>query len=124
MLSCAACGGAPPHDPDQKRTFPARGKVLFDGQPLRRAVVTLYPLQADSKSVRSYGRTDAEGNVEFSTYQPGDGVPAGRYAVVILPDADEGGIRVPGRYANPKTSGLIVEVKEQENTLPVFRLHR
>lgn len=100
---------------------------MLDDQPLKKAVVALHPLDAGAKTgpiVRSYARTDAAGNFELSTYQRGDGVPAGRYAVTILQDADEGGVRVPERYANPKTSGLIVEVKEEENTLPAFRLRR
>jgi hypothetical protein len=125
VLWCAACGSAPPRDPSQKPTFAARGRVLLDDQPLKNAVVTLHPLgDTATKPVRSYARTDAEGNFELSTYQPGDGVPAGRYAITILQDADEGAVRVPQRYANPKTSGLIVEVKEEENALPAFRLRR
>jgi len=124
VLSCTACGSAPPRDPNQKPTFSARGKVVLDDQPLRNAVVTLHPLDVDTKAIRSYAKTDAEGNFELSTYQPGDGVPAGRDAVTVLQDADESAAGVPERYANPKTSGLIVEVKEENNTLPVLRLRR
>jgi hypothetical protein len=124
VLSCAACGSPGARDPNQKPTFPARGKVFLDDEPLRNAIVTLHPLEAGANAIRSYAKSGPDGSFELSTYQPGDGVPAGRYAVTILHDADENGVRVPGRYGNPKTSGLIVEVKDEENTLPSFRLRR
>jgi hypothetical protein len=121
LLACAACGGPPPPDPNRKATFPVSGKVLVGDRPLARAVVTFHPLD-DAKGARAYARTDAEGAFSLSTYEIGDGAPAGRYAVSVLQDADAAAAPASAAYANPKTSGLIVEVKPETNELPPFHL--
>jgi len=124
-LLCAACGGPPPAVIDKRPTFPAQGVVLLDDQPLRGAVVTLHPLDgAGSKTVRAYARTDAAGKFQLATYEPGDGAIAGKYAVTVYHDADDPGAILPGRYSNPRTSALTVEIKEQPNELPTLRLRR
>ena len=57
-----------------------------------------------------------------------DGAPAGRYAVTIVYPSSErkengesvGPDRLKGRYADPKTTPLSVEVKEGTNNLEPF----
>jgi hypothetical protein len=63
-----------------------------------------------------------------STYRAEDGAPAGQYDVTIvwLPKGYNGPLeksnKLPGRYSQPATSGLKVEVKASDNVLPTFNL--
>ncbi len=76
---------------------------------------------------------NAAGEFVVSSYEPGDGAPAGEYLVsVTWPEAvaDGGdpesggdpGDRLGGRYANPETSGLRVTIEEGSNQLEAFAL--
>ena len=126
LLWCAACGSPPPADPDKKATFAVNGKVLLDGQALPAVTVVLHPRDAaGDKALRSYGKTDASGSFTLSTYQAGDGAPAGHYTVTVHGDPDAAvAAAVPDRYARTGSSGLQVEVKQQANDLPPFQLRR
>jgi hypothetical protein len=123
ILQCPACGEAPPAIKDKKPTFAVQGKILVDGQPLADAVVTFHPHgEAGAKVTRSYAKTDASGSFKLSTYEPGDGAPAGRYLVTVYQDPDQPGASLPERYHSPATSGIVAEVKQQDNELEPFRL--
>ncbi|MEX2172109.1 MAG: carboxypeptidase-like regulatory domain-containing protein [Pirellulales bacterium] len=57
-------------------------KVTLDGQPLEGASVTLVGTGKEARRT-AVGISDAEGLVQFTTFQPGDGVAPGEYKVVI-----------------------------------------
>jgi hypothetical protein len=113
---------------------PARGRVLYKGQPLGGAAVALHPVD-DAKYgkdvPRPSSRTGEDGKFQLTTYEANDGAPAGSYIVTIssAPKARrEGGILndpkspiatdvLKGRYLDPKKSKLKVEIKEGENDL-------
>jgi hypothetical protein len=48
--------------------------------------------------------------------KPRGGVPAGEY-VVTVKSAPKSKIRIPDKYANPKTSGLTVKIEPGKNFL-------
>lgn len=62
--------------------FDLQAKVTLDGQPLEGASVTLVGIGKQSQRP-AVGISDAEGLVQFTTFQPGDGVAPGEYKVVI-----------------------------------------
>src|SRR5687768_4724922 len=75
----AGCGdksvaGRPP-------VYPASGQVVYKGQPLEGAFVSFTP--TEGKTHGASGRTDAEGRFTLTTFDPGDGAPAGRYRVTV-----------------------------------------
>ena len=118
-------------------TYPAKGKVLFDGKPTPRAVVWLQP-EAEEKpgEPRPHGEVNEDGVFELSTFRPGDGAPAGRYRPVIFwyenwaknirKGGDEQGRNLlPSRYQDPRNSGLpVVEIKAEPNAIPILELKR
>jgi len=107
------------------------GSVTLDGQPVDGATVAFYP---DGGRRPARGITDASGNFELMTFNPGDGVLLGQHRVsVTKTEASEqqaavvdgetietptGGAEdnvnhlLPVHYASPSTSELTVEVVE------------
>lgn len=84
------------------------------------------------------GSTDESGTFQLTTYEAGDGAPAGEYGVSLLWEATswpgmnaEGGMdpvitvrpdRLLNRFSSPEKSGLKATVIEGENSLEPFRL--
>jgi hypothetical protein len=57
--------------------------------------------------------SDEAGRFSAGTREPGDGVPAGSYAVTVVwcpGEEDEPPNLLPPRYADPERSGLRIEV--------------
>ena len=124
ILSAGCGGGGGPQGPPKQATVPATGILRYQGKPVANASVVF---QAIDGSVSSYGSTDAAGTFVLSTYGSQDGVPPGRYKVTVaaaaprevepgvLEDEPPGGFKspVPTKYANPSTTDIVVEVKEE-----------
>ncbi len=110
--------------------FTVSGKVLFNQKPAAYALVVFHPVKDTKLDMRPNGYTDKEGVFRLSTYSDGDGAPAGDYLVTVIwtganPDTEEvaeAPDKLQGRYADPKTSGLKVTVKEGPNQLAPFEL--
>src|SRR5688572_12611513 len=70
--------------PNRETVVPVSGVVLIDGVPVLDLTVRLVkedaaaPAASDPKAV-----TDAEGKFKFTTYLDGDGVPAGKYRLLV-----------------------------------------
>lgn len=107
ILSASGCGSG---------FASVKGQVLFDGKPLRNALVAFYPEQGRG----SYGRTDAEGRYELLYSDMQAGVPPGKCVVRITTTDDEKKEIVPVKY-NTK-SELIEDVKPGSNEIN-FSLH-
>ena len=111
----------------RKPTQPARGKVLFEGEPVAGAQLVLQSLD---KGPSADAITGADGTFVLSTYTADDGARAGEYAVTLvwrkpLYDASgkPGKNLLPARYARKDTSPLKVVIKSGKNDL-VFELQK
>ncbi|MBS0262964.1 MAG: hypothetical protein JSS02_13550 [Planctomycetes bacterium] len=112
---------------DGPACHPTYGTVTLDGSPLAEAMIVLHPLDADAdNSPRPLAYANSEGYFELTTIRPGDGAPAGKYAITVelrelKPDGDEmvrdGQNLLPDRYRDPKTSGFRCTVVPGENEL-------
>jgi hypothetical protein len=124
----AGCGDAVDQNKGLKvkPTMRVTGKVLVDGAaPEIPVVVKAYPEGgATQDQAPSSGGTGADGVFELSTYNQGDGLPAGDYKLTFvctelkLGGAALGGApldKLGGQYANPKTTPFSVTVKESKD---------
>jgi hypothetical protein len=129
VLLVSGCGRS-----NRLPSFPVRGQVLYQGRPAREALVIFHPVAsgAEFDVVCPSGRVGSDGSFTLTTYQAGDGAPAGEYAVTIdwrehtapVEGAPPGRSLLPDRYSNPKTSKLHVQIKEGTNELEPFKLTR
>jgi hypothetical protein len=110
---------------------PVAGVVFYNGKPAEGAIVTFVRKDTDDPKMRRPGaQAGSDGAFRLSTYASYDGAPPGRYAVTIVypsPARKENGENagpdlLRGRYADPKTTPLVVEVKEGPNNLEPFQL--
>jgi hypothetical protein len=118
--------------PAHKPVYPVRGRVLLDGRPAPRAIVTFHPAGA-GEELRPSAQTDDQGYFTLTSYGGGDGAPAGDYAVTVTwfrsfagrnpAEGDESTRNVlPPRYASPATSQLRATVSQGPNELPAFQV--
>jgi hypothetical protein len=114
LLSLSGCG---------KSYYAVHGKVTYpDGKPVSKGIVVFESMESDAP-ISARGDIQPDGTYKLSTERPGDGVPAGKYRVLITPrvenpDAPE---RVPfdKRFTDFKTSGLQFEVRSGDNNFPI-----
>src|SRR5262249_28100061 len=113
---------------ERTRLYPVRGQVLYKDRPVVRAMVVLHPLEEQpAGSSKPIAYTDAEGRFSVTTNRPGDGAPAGEYAVTVeLREKTPTGVEkvrgrnlLPARYSKPESSGLRCSVREGQNELPL-----
>lgn len=119
--------------PERLPVFLVKGKVLVQGQPAAGAMVGFVPLD-DPFALKPQAKVAADGTFQLSTYELGDGAPAGKYGVTIAwpgpnprsnGEGDEeiqGPDRLRGRYANPQTSKWRIEVGSQPLELEPFNV--
>ncbi|MGH9675931.1 MAG: carboxypeptidase-like regulatory domain-containing protein [Candidatus Acidiferrum sp.] len=109
--------------------YPVEGKVFDDkGKPAVGARVILHPLiNPEGDFNRPVGTVDDTGTFRLTTFEKGDGAPAGEYSVSIEwrpprrspvdpPPPDQ----LKGRYSNPKTTPFKATVAKQATTLEPF----
>ncbi len=123
LAGCAGGSTAKPLPPTQ----PVTGTVTLDDSPLEGALVTFIPT-GNTAGVECAGKTDSEGVYVPAQTRGVEGVPAGKYKVVVSRflrngqpvDPNDsasaaGGIlteSVPHKYSNPAMSTLTAEVQE------------
>src|SRR5262249_23227621 len=111
---------------------PVRGQVFVAGKPAVGAVVVFHPVDSPAADApKPSGRVTADGSFTLSTYVPGDGAPAGDYAVAIAwfgdgaqadPVTGERPMKLAPHYADPSTSRLSARIKDGPNAVPAFKL--
>lgn len=113
----SGCGGPPP------RLVVLEGTVTCDGKPVPTGAIVIVP---ESDPALGEGRSPIDEAGHFSIrhdrFPHYLGVPPGRYRIGIVasaPKASDGlgaeyELLVPGRYANPETSGLVVDVTDDQ----------
>ncbi|KAA5538878.1 hypothetical protein FYK55_25925 [Roseiconus nitratireducens] len=124
VLLLQGCGG----EAWQAETYPARGQITINGEPPEGAVIELHSKgqQPDVRNSRPWGLVQPDGSFVLSTYESGDGAPAGEYAVVIRwpPDASQPSFadRLGGAYSTAQKSEWDFTITEGENQLPPIEI--
>ena len=126
LIALTGCGDGVSRIP----TYKAQGQVLWEGKPLANAFVVLHPENPELVPARA--STDASGNFTLTTFDTGDGAPAGDYklTVAFYQPIKEGGSLVPGpnvippKYSDAASTELRVSIKEGDNQLPPVTLKR
>jgi hypothetical protein len=129
-LCCSSCGGG-------KKYYPVHGTVLVNGQPAE-GVTVIFIMQddPDPEPVRPTAGTRADGSFELNTWLTKErvlktGAPAGTYVVTCFwlpPGAGNVGAgqeapdKLQGKYMDPQTSKLRVEIPEHATDLSPFEL--
>lgn len=135
-LLTTGCGGSSGVD-GRPAVYPVSIRILYNDQPVEDATVTLQS-QGDSDAA-AYGRTDAAGLAEITTFEQGDGAVEGEHLVRIRkvevetgpdPDADLPGATkivrethlTPQKYERFETSGLTITVNSSGANTPTLEL--
>lgn len=115
----------------RKDVFPAHGKLLIDEQPAPGALLVLHPVGGAYDAERPRATVAADGSFTLSTYEAGDGAPAGEYVVTaqwhVSANKDAPGPWpnvLPAKYARPESSDLRVQIATGSNDLPPMLLRR
>lgn len=119
----AGCGATLPAHPE---AHPVRGEVrLSNGRPVRFGRVSYHP-EPGSSGLEAHGEIRKDGSYTMTTFQKGDGVVPGRYAVSVHPYSyATGNFRIdraspiPRRYGKAEASDLRVEVAARANVIPL-----
>lgn len=124
-LMAFGCGSKRQFGPRVKTT-PLTGIVQVDGEPAEMVTVQCVPAAGSPDTNRALmTSTDADGQFTLSTYESGDGLPAGKYnlAFTWIPFGRQKKDKLNGYYADPLTSKISVEVVDGEaNDMGVIEL--
>jgi hypothetical protein len=119
LLAAIGCGSGGPAA-DRVPVFPVEGSITLKGQPMPGAVITLHPKAPHEKAPLPRGEITKDGVLKVSTYNGGDGAPAGEYTVTVQwyklvkngADVVAGPNVVPAKYGQARSSNLVVKVAE------------
>ncbi|WP_459556677.1 transthyretin-like family protein [Lacunimicrobium album] len=132
-LFVAFVSGCEDPGPQLPRCIPVSGQVLIDGAPAVRSVVALHPSSpyADGKTYVGQTFTDDNGQFKMTTFNYGDGVPAGDYTVTIVAEwvsknGQDVGVKdlLGGVYATPEKSPLKLKVESKPIVLEPYNLKK
>lgn len=108
---------------------PVRGQLFFQGAPAEGALVVFQRQGATGASdPKPSGKVGNDGSFTLTTYQHGEGAPAGDYVVLVTwfpPNARElenATNKLPARFASADSTTLKATVKDGTNELEPFRL--
>src|SRR5262245_11584277 len=107
LLPIVGCGG--------QAIAPVKGKVIFNGKPVKEAQVTFSPIgAAGEKETGKPGTafTDENGNFELSTFRDYDGALVGTHNVLVMVDDTN-----PAKCK--RTKNLTLEVKPGGNEFTI-----
>jgi hypothetical protein len=115
--------------------------VMCENAPAEHALLVLQPVDAGSEptAIKPTGYVAADGLAVLTTYETGDGVPAGDYRVTVEwpgpdPDADpdsddpeavaSGPDQLAGAYLRPESTPLVLTVRTDSNEPRIIELER
>lgn len=110
-IACCGCGG---------RMQPVQGVITYsDGAPAKDLAGGTIEFDSLEESLSARGAIEADGSFQLTTLHENDGVPVGKYRVLIAmpgPTGDEK-VRVilDPKYSSFETSGLTVEIEPGVN---------
>jgi hypothetical protein len=120
LLLSLGCGE---DEEDLPATAPVSGTFTYEGKPVEVGTVTFYPQGGEGNHGIAIIQAGEEGKFTLTTYKTGDGAVLGSHIVTILyspfPEdvmsGKETGKSLPPIYADPKTSPLKAEIKENKD---------
>jgi hypothetical protein len=102
---------------------PVAATLRVFGRSADGVLLTLHPIYERGRDTpRPHGRVDAFGRIEWTTYERGDGLPPGEYAVTAVWNrtadggaGDSSGVpAIAASYTRPETSPLRITVTDDE----------
>ncbi len=129
-LACLALGACQKSALDDRLpTYPVKGQVLVDGQPAAQLKVKAYRVGGLDKANPALPQaiTDDQGNFTLFTYNVGDGIPTGQYALTFVWGQANGSRysgpdKLAGRYADPQNPLKTVQVADKPIDLGQIQL--
>ena len=127
LVGCGRSG------PARIATHPTKGAVTYQGTPVGGAFLALHPKGASHENAPTpTAIVQPDGTFALTTYDAGDGVPAGEYVVTLQwrKATKSGGEFVPGpnllpaKYSRPETSDIVVRIAAGQNELAPIALRR
>lgn len=122
LMLVQGCGPSIPSNP---ATYPVRGKVTLDGQPLKRGFVRFDPV-SPGKGLAAEGEIQSDGRYEARVFVGQQGTTPGEYKVSIAPlsrqqegDLVAEALDVPAKYQKPETSDITKTVTSGENSIDI-----
>lgn len=109
LAAMAGCGT----DENLPPTVPVTGKVVYQGKPVKNAIVKFFPAE-NVEGNPAYARTVDDGTYQLTTYEFADGAVPGEHTVTVrLFNAP---ITLPAQYGSRETTPLHFTVEsETEN---------
>jgi hypothetical protein len=124
-LGCLVLGGCQKTPlGDRQPTFPVTGQVIIDGEPAGKVLVKAHPRGKldEAHPIFPQAITDDQGRFSLFTYDVGDGVPNGDYALTLVWGRVNGARysgpdKLRGRYADPQRPVMTFQVAGQPLSL-------
>jgi hypothetical protein len=122
LLLAASCSKS---DPNRKETFPVTGELYVDGKPAALVQVAMHDQAGVDKNQPTFSSTmtGEDGKFALSTYEEGDGAPAGNYVLTfawqefnVFSRSYAGPDRLKGKYSDPKKTDIKVTVEQGKPT--------
>ncbi len=126
LALCVVCTSCEPEN-NRKETFPVTGTITIDGKPGVRLQVKCHSTAGfdTANPTVSAAFTEADGKFAISTYEKGDGIPAGEYTLTVewgtfnAISMSYSGDKLYGKYADPETSEIKFTVEPGVPTDPL-----
>lgn len=128
-LVLTGCGARPPLD-NALPVHPVEGTLTHKGAPMGGALVTFYPITPKGPfDPAPSAKADSEGRFKLTTYNTGDGAPAGEYRVTVYwpgkprgTPNEEGDLppdQLKEAYADKNRSRLRATVEAKPNSIDI-----
>ena len=120
-LFATGCGG---NDYQEVPIYPLSGSLFVNGMPAHGAYLTFHPGDnvGLSKGNKPFARVGEDGVFQVTTYDTGDGAPAGSFQVTVYWPEDPNARgpspdRLRGKFASPENSPLTPNISATTKVL-------
>jgi hypothetical protein len=124
VITAALSGQSGPQGVDRLATYPVKGSVVIGKEPPQGAFVVFHPVSGSATGPFPAGYVTKFGGYSLTTYELGDGAPAGDYRVTIEWRQPPGHKAKPlsDKLGSPKTTTLHARVTTGGNVVSQFKL--